>query len=136
MNTWNPVAFWSMVTLTTLGSIVVAGQIFSLIKGLVRDKQVKTLRAAVDRSEANRRQLIRLTAELAAYSVRCEEILGELQRVWTSPENHEIVDNVDALQAAWFRVAESRPPLTELGRLLTEGEWRAIEARKPNNDRV
>jgi hypothetical protein len=97
------------------------------------DGRVACLRAAADRNERDRRQLVRLTGELAAYAVRCEEILGQLQRVWTSPENHEIIDNVDALQAAWCRVAESRPPLTELGRLLTASEWQAVEERAAND---
>jgi hypothetical protein len=118
--------YWTTAFLTLL----VGG---SLFMDVVRDRRVRCLRAAADRNERNRQQLVRLTSDLAAYAVRCEEILGQLQRVWTSPENHEIIDNVDALQAAWCRVAESRPPLTDLGRLLTADDWRAIEDRQAND---
>lgn len=118
--------YWTTAFLTLL----IGG---SLAMGVVRDRRVQCLRAAIDRAEVGRKELVRLTSDLAAYAVRCEEILGQLQRIWTSPENHEIIDNVDALQAAWCRVAESRPPLTELGRLLTARDWQAIEQRASND---
>lgn len=116
---------------TALLTLIIGGYLW---RDAATDRRVACLRAAIDKAESNRRQLVRLAADLAAYAVRCEEILGQLQRVWTSPENHEIVDNVDALQGAWCRVAESRPPLTDLGRLLTANDWRAIEER-PTHDR-
>jgi hypothetical protein len=56
-----------------------------------------------------------------------------LQRIWCSEDNRQLVDNVDALQAAWCQVAETRPPLTDLGRLLTANDWRAIEKRASND---
>lgn len=118
--------YWSTAFLTLL----IGG---ALWRDIVNDRRVACLRAATDRNERNRRQLVRLTSDLAAYAVRCEEILGQLQRIWTSPDNHEIIDNVDVLQANWCRVAESRPPLTELGSLLTANDWQAIEERRAND---
>jgi hypothetical protein len=117
---------------TALLTLLIGGVLW---RDAATDRRVKCLRAAIDKADSNRRQLVRLAADLTAYAVRCEEILGQLQRIWTSPENHEIVDNVDALQAAWCRVAESRPPLSDLGRLLTASDWRAIEER-PTHDRT
>ena len=121
--------YWGIVVLTAIAALLAGGILVGLFVDLFSSRKVSLLRAAADRNERNRRQLVRLTSDLAAYAVRCEEILGQLQRLWTSPDNHEIIDNVDALQAAWCRVAESRPPLTDLGRLLTANDWRAIEER-------
>lgn len=120
----------SLVSIYWVTALLTATMLGYLWRDAATDRRVKCLRAALDKAQSNRRQLVRLTSDLAAYAVRCEEILGQLQRIWTSPENHEIVDNVDALQAIWCRVSESRPPLTDLGRLLTASDWRAIEERR------